>query len=231
MGVTTRGYEFHADRSAPSGEGLTLARSRFVGAVKDWDQQQQVLRWSTPEGVGRILVYVAMAVAFVLIWFNPFGITFLGLPPLAFALGGLGLLRAGATTRRTETGRAMWSRAGGFKRLLATDSAEERFDFSARKDLYTAFIPWAVAFGCAEAWQRKYETQTQQAAPVAPWMGGYYGPAGAFGSTTSFVDGFRSTLDSSLSAYQATQSSSGGGGGGGGGFSGGGGGGGGGGSW
>ena len=35
--------------------------------------------------------------------------------------------------------------------MLATDSAETRFDFSARKDLYTAYVPFAVAAGSGRA--------------------------------------------------------------------------------
>ncbi len=44
--------------------------------------------------------------------------------------------------------------------MLATPSAEERFDFSGRKELYTAYIPWAVAFGVADEWAEKYRIET-----------------------------------------------------------------------
>ena len=62
----------------------------------------------------------------------------------------------GVGTRRTAAGRELWSRAGGFHRMLATDSAEARFDFGARKDLYTAYVPFAVAAGAAALWAKKY---------------------------------------------------------------------------
>ena len=58
---------------------------------------------------------------------------------------------------RTPAGRQLWSQVGGFHRMLATDSAESRFDFAARKDLYTAYIPFAVAGGAAAAWAAKYQ--------------------------------------------------------------------------
>ena len=56
-----------------------------------------------------------------------------GLPLAAFAIGGVGLSAAGVGMRRTPEGRRLWSEAGGFERLLSTTSAEDRFDFAARK--------------------------------------------------------------------------------------------------
>ena len=136
----------------------------------------------------------------------------------------------GAGTRRTRTGRDLWSRAGGFRRILSTPSAEDRFDFAARQDLYTAYIPWAVAFGCADEWAEKYRTEMGSEPPVPSYFGGYYGGAAVGSAVSSMVGDFQSTVSSAISSYEATQKSSSSGGGGG--FSGGGGGGGGGGgSW
>ena len=56
------------------------------------------------------------------------------------------MLASGANTRRTAKGRELWSKVGGFYRVLSTPSSQNRFDFSGRQDLYTAYIPWAVAF-------------------------------------------------------------------------------------
>ena len=82
------------------------------------------------------------------------------LPFAAFFLFSVRSWADGVGTRRTEAGRELWSRAGGFHRMLATDSAETRFDFAARKDLYTAYVPFAVAAGAAALWAKKYETTT-----------------------------------------------------------------------
>jgi uncharacterized membrane protein len=111
--------------------------------------------------------------------------------------------------------------------MLSTPSSKERFDFSGRQDLYTAYIPWAVAFGCADEWAKKYRTEVGAEPPVPTYLGAYAGMrTGDY--VNSMVNDFSSTVSSSISAYQATQSHSSGGGG----FSGGGGGGGGGGgSW
>jgi uncharacterized membrane protein len=112
--------------------------------------------------------------------------------------------------------------------MLATPSSVDRFDFSGRRELYTAYIPYAVAFDCADAWARKYETETGEPAPTPVW---FYGGAAAWSSSPSAgLGSFQAALTASIAAYTASQSSSSGGGGGG--FSGGGGGGGGGaGSW
>ena len=97
------------------------------------------------------------------------GPTLHGLPFAAFALGGVGLQQSGVGARRTALGRGIWSRAGGFERLLSTPSSEDRFDFAARKDLFIAFIPYAVAFGVADRWADKYRVATGQEPPIPGW--------------------------------------------------------------
>ena len=89
-----------------------------------------------------------------------FPTTMWALPFAAFFLFSARSWVDGVGTRRTEAGRELWSQAGGFHRMLATDSAETRFDFGARKDLYTAYVPFAVAAGAAALWAKKYETTT-----------------------------------------------------------------------
>lgn len=135
---------------------------------------------------------------------------------------------SGAGTKRTGPGRDLWSRLGGFRRILSTPSSIARFDFSGRKELYTAYLPWAVAFGCAEEWAKKYRVETGEEPPVPAYFGGYTG-AHTGNYVSSMVGSFDSAVSSAISSYEATQRSSSSGGGG---FSGGGGGGGGGGgSW
>jgi hypothetical protein len=229
LGVIDQYGTFAADGSVSRGERLVEAKSLLRSATTRWATSKRLLRPAVGERTGRVLVYLAMVLAVLGFALNPFDVTAMGAPFAAFALGGFALVLPGAGTRRTAKGRELWSRAGGFRRILSTPSAEERFDFSGREDLYTAYIPWAVAFGCAEEWQRKYETETGRPAPAPVWLVGphYYG---GVGSVADAIGSFESSLTSSISAYQATQRSSSGGGGGG--FSGGGGGGGGGGgSW
>ena len=121
-------------------------------------------------------------------------------------VGGLPLVSTGVGTRRTS-GRDLWSRAGGFSRILSTPSSVERRSVSGRENLYTAYIPWAVAFGCAEEWAKKTPPQ-MGAEPAAPvWFVGT-GWSGSGAGMASALDSFDSSLQSSISAYQATQRSS-----------------------
>jgi len=115
--------------------------------------------------------------------------------------------------------------------MLATPSSKERFDFSGREDLYTAYIPWAVALGCAKEWAEKYRTEMGQEPPVPHYFAGSYAGSNPAAFVSSMAADFGATVDSAISSYNATQSSSSSGGGGGGFSGGGGGGGGGGGSW
>jgi hypothetical protein len=66
--------------------------------------------------------------------------------------------------RPAETCGREWAAS---KRVLATPSAEDRFDFSGRNELYSAYIPWAVAFDCAKEWAAKYEGRDRSATSTA----------------------------------------------------------------
>jgi uncharacterized membrane protein YgcG len=237
--VNRAGEEFEAKKTVKSGEKLNKAKKDIAEAVEKWALDNKLMAKHRKELWVRAANAVALVVA-VCCFFTWLGIPFTawGLPFAAFFLFTARSWTSGVGTRRTEAGRELWSQAGGFHRLLATDSAETRFDFSARKDLYTAYVPFAVAAGVATLWAKKYETTTGAPAPQPDW----YQPSsstgwalvGSSGGAASF-DSFESALSSSIGAYTASHSSSSGGGGGGGGFSGGdgggGGGGGGGGSW
>lgn len=228
LGVTGAGSSFHADGSVSAGQSLNVAKGRLTSGAKAWSRSSGLIVPAGSEAMGRAAVVAASLIAAALIIWRPGDITLWAIPFACFAVGGIGLLRGGVGTRRTAAGREAWSRAGGFHRLLSTSSAEARFDFSANKQLYAAFIPYAVAFGCADTWAQKYQANTGEVPPTPTWYAGPAYSSGFWGTSTGF-DSFESSLQSSIGAYQASQSSSSSGGGG---FSGGGGGGGGGGgSW
>ena len=102
----------------------------------------------------------------------------------------------------------VWSQAGGFERLLSTPSAEDRFDFAARKDLFIAYVPYAVAFGVADKWAEKYRVSTQSEPPIPGWYPYYLGSQYANFYSGSQFDSFDSAVSESISAYTASQSSS-----------------------
>jgi hypothetical protein len=229
LGVIGPGFWFLADKSKEAGAVLQTAAGRAGSAASSWASGAGYIRPSRNERWGRLvwLICAVLAVVGFLTWLTD--LTMYGLPFAAFVLGGLGLMTKGVGTRRTSTGRVVWSQAGGFERLLSTPSAEDRFDYSARKDLFISYVPYAVAFGVADKWAKKYRTATGQEPPVPTWYPYGVGYGSLYSSGGGF-DSFERSVSASIGAYQASQRSSSSSGGGGGSF-GGGGGGGGGGSW
>jgi hypothetical protein len=220
-----------SSKDVSAGLRLKEELDRFDDSVEAWSKSSGNMVRSGLGGLGGLLVLAALGLMLVLIIWNPFSMTALALIPGAFAVGGVSLMATGSGTSRTRAGRDLWSRVGGFRRMLATPSSKQRFDFSGRKELYTAYIPWAVAFDCAEEWAQKYRVEVGEEPPVPHYFASSYAGANAGAFVSSMVDSFDSTVGSAISSYNATQSSSSSGGGGGGFSGGGGGGGGGGGSW
>jgi len=224
------GGSFTASRKDTAGGKVLQARiAAFERETREWGLSNGFLAKTGLGSFGGILVVAVFLVALFTAYTRIGGSSLAALVPGAFAIAALPLVAPTAATVRTAKGRDLWSRLGGFERMLSTPSSKQRFDFSGRQELYTAYIPWAVAFGCADAWAKKYRTEIGTEPPVPTYFAGYYAGAHTGDYVSSMVGDFSSTVSSSISAYQATQSHTSGGGGG---FSGGGGGGGGGGgSW
>ncbi|MFC6341131.1 DUF2207 domain-containing protein [Nocardioides hankookensis] len=223
---------FVASRSTVSaGERIKDEIATFEQSTKSWASANGLMTRSGFGGLGGFVVGACFLAVILTVFVNPFNMTFLTLIVGAFGVFAAGLAAPGAGTRRTKAGRELWSRAGGFRRILSTPSAQDRFDFSGRQELYTAYIPWAVAFGCADEWAEKYRTEMGSEPPVPSYFGHAYAGAYAGSAISSMVSDFNSTVSSAISSYEATQKSSSSSGGGGGFSGGGGGGGGGGGSW
>ncbi|MBE7325007.1 DUF2207 domain-containing protein [Nocardioides sp. Y6] len=215
-----------AEDDVEAGRTMQTVKTTLDKDVKEWALREGHLAragFGSAAGVG----VVAAAVVYVILVAALSGtMSVVAMVPGAFAAMGLPVLYPGATTKRTDSGRQLWSQVGGFRRVLSTPSSIERFDFSGREELFTAYLPWAVAFGCAEEWAAKYRTEMASDPPDPVWLIG--APYSLTGGPQSMVDSFSSTVGGAISSYQATQASSSSGGG----FSGGGGGGGGGGgSW
>jgi hypothetical protein len=220
-----------SEKDVDAGQKLKTELSGFEAATRSWAKESGNMQSAGLGCLGGLFVIGGGILALAIAGGNLFDMGALALIPGALAAGAGPVLASGASTKRTAKGRDLWSRIGGFKRVLSTPSSQNRFDFSGRQELYTAYIPWAVAFDCADEWASKYRAETGQEPPVPAYFPGYTG-AHTGNYTDQMVNSFSSTVDSAISSYQATQSSSSSGGGGGGGFSGGGGGGGGGGgSW
>ncbi|GAA4379031.1 DUF2207 domain-containing protein [Nocardioides caricicola] len=213
------------------GKRLKDEISDFESSTRSWAVSEGLMEHSGLGSKGTLVIIGSFILVPVIAFWNPLNMSAIALIPGLFAVFGAGMARTSASTRRTRAGRDVWSKAGGFRRILATPSAEARFDFSGRQELYTAYIPWAVAFGCADEWAGKYRVETGAEPPVPSYFGHAYGGAYAGNAVSSMVSSFESTVSSAISSYEATQKSSSSSSGGGGFSGGGGGGGGGGGSW
>jgi uncharacterized membrane protein YgcG len=226
------GTAFTANKKdVEAGKRLRDEIALFDNSVESWARSSGHLVTAGLGGMGGFLVLAGFAGVLAIAIWNPFSMTMVGLIPGAFAVCGTSLMATGSGTKRTRSGRDLWSKVGGFRRMLSTPSSKERFDFSGREELYTAYIPWAVALGCAKEWAAKYRTEMGQEPPVPHYFAGAYAGSSPAAFVDSMTADFGATVDSAISSYNATQSSSSSGGGGGGFSGGGGGGGGGGGSW
>ncbi len=236
LGLTFAGDSFLVTSSASSGEKIATARATLKQMVHL--QGAQYLMPSVAGIVGNLLGWLTVAgvVAMSFMRLTSGGGVWFGWPAY-FGLAAFALVVStvagdpASRTKRTAVGRDLWSRTGGFARFLTTDSSESRFDAAAHMDWYPRYLSWALVFGAADAWARRYEAQGV-VVPAVPWI--YWTGTDHMG--TSFVSSVSQSFDAAITSasasYAASQVSSGSGSFGGGGFGGGsGGGGGGGGSW
>ena len=192
-------------KDTAAGEKLKDEMGSLDQRLATWGLASKLLARSGPR-VFTWLLPIAFVLLVVNIFLNPFRMSALDLIPGLLIVFGIGVLAPAARTRRTPEGRDMWSRVGGFERILSTPSSEQRFDFASKKDLYAAYLPWAVVFGCADAWAEKYRVETGSEPPVPSFFTGY--ALGSMASIGSLTDSFSSSLSSAVSAYNATQHSS-----------------------
>ncbi len=230
LGLRVAGSSFHVAESKQAGQALSEAATALSAGV-DADTRRYLVP-SAPGCLVKALSGLCLVATLGIAGFYLFGSQgWKPWPLLAFtAVFSLVSMRMlvdpGVATKRTEEGREVWSRTGGFARFLTTDSSESRFDAAKHMDWYPRYLPWALALGAADAWGRRFEAQGV-ATPMPTWIL-WSGSSHGF-SSSRMGDSFNSAIAGASAAYAASQVSSGGGGGG---FSGGsGGGGGGGGSW
>src|SRR5437764_5881258 len=181
------------------------------------DPQSTRVRWAL---LGVLVVAVGVGVTWVL-----GALAGWGLLGIAVVLIGGGMIVANRwMPRRTGLGTDLFRKTLGF-RLYMTRAEKDRQAFAEKAEIFTQYLPYAIVFGCVHRWAKAFEGIDTSAA-VSSWYQG----AGPFYPAifASSLEGFSSTLSTTIAQ---TPAGSGGSGGGGGGFSGGGGGGGGGGAW
>ncbi len=177
---------------------------------------------NTVRVIWRVLGFVALlggGVLTVLIG-RLWGAGLLGLPVV---LGGaLLILVSRAMPRRTAKGREMMRRTLGFAKYIKTAETQQQA-FAERANIFTAYLPYAIAFKCVDQWARAFQDIDMQAATGSWYVGSSTFNPGAFSSSVST---FSSSVSSSISSTPGgsggsgfSGGSSGGGGGGGGGGS------------
>lgn len=220
------GGRFDADRSERAGKTFKNAQSEMRKAAGEWGATSHTVVRSPGEATARLAAILCWPFVIFVGLFTATGnlnsfvpYTFALLPFYGYAVAGLPLIGSNAQTRRVGVGREAWARAAGFERMLSTDSAKDRFDFSSRAELFTEYIPYAIAFDCADKWARKFRNATGRDAVTPVWLGtgGLWGVQGV-----GAMNAMSTSISASLSAYSASRSRSssggfGGGGGGGGG--------------
>ena len=191
-----------------AGRRLAAEMETFESGTAAWARRERLVVSRPLGGGGGLLVLVAFGAALVLALWNPLDFSLLAVVPGLFAVGGSALLLPGASTVRTAAGRDLWSRVGGFRRVLTTPTSKERFDFSGREELYTAYVPWAVALGCADAWAAKFRTETGREPPVPAYLGAGYAGDHTGAHVDRMVGDLAATLSSAIGSSEAAPRSS-----------------------
>jgi hypothetical protein len=165
LGLQTQGATVVADGSVVSGTSFTAAQQRIDEAIKRWRDTSGLFRVSAMDNLYLVIWVLAAVAAFVVALIRP---TFAALPFMAFVIGGFGVLQPGRGHRRTRAGWQAYSAAAGFRRVLATESAQDRAALAAIQDQFLPYLPHAMAFGVAGNRSRKFRSVAGQAPAVTP---------------------------------------------------------------
>jgi uncharacterized membrane protein len=123
-----------------------------------------------------------------------FGAGLLGLPVV---VGGVGLAAfARAMPRRTAAGRHAMHRALGFAKYIRTGEVRQQA-FAERAGIFTAYLPYAVAFKCVDRWANAFKDIDVPQATAA-----FYSGSSAFngGDFSSSLGTFSSSISQSLAS-------------------------------
>ncbi len=204
--------------SVTDGKLLSSLDGEITNAIDDRVIEQGYATRVGGSGWALFFIYVAIIGGFTaLIWLGNGVIVASAL--LVAATVGL-IINRRDTTRRTDRGADLRDATAGFRQVLSTPASVERFDYAARVRHFDEFLPWAVAFDCADEWAAS--CTPPPGSPEATAMAGtshLYSSPTATSRMWALSTGVVAVEASAVAAYQATQrssSSSGGGGGGGG---------------
>ena len=177
---------------------------------------------NTTRTVSRVAGFVVAGagVGLTILLGRQWGAGLLGLPVVA---SGLALaVVSGAMPRRTALGREAMRRALGFARYIKTAEVQQQ-SFAERANIFTSYLPYAIALKCVDRWARAFKDIDLQQATAGWYAGSSRFDAGSFSSS---VGSFSASVSSAIASTPGgsggsgfSGGSSGGGGGGGGGGS------------
>lgn len=172
-----------------------------------WFNRSPLMGWflGISVGIGIILVGVAATLALGL----SSGLGWLGIGIII--VGVVALTQVGRFSHRTPQGSAALAQVQGFEKYLATAEADQ-LKWEEGQDIYSAYLPWAIAFGSAERWTKLFASLAEQGRydfePTwyySPYHGFWYG-SGWAGSLDTFTQSIQDSIQ--RSEFTATSGSS-----------------------
>lgn len=131
----------------------------------------------------------------------------LGVVGIAVFLVGLAtVFTTSVAASRTPDGVAMLQQALGFKLYLSTAEAEQ-LRFEEGEDIFSRYLPYAIAWGCADRWAKVFQDLADQGVQLAQptWLVGAHPYLWASGSS-SVLDGITGFTGASASVMTAATS-------------------------
>ncbi|HEY6202020.1 MAG TPA: DUF2207 domain-containing protein [Candidatus Limnocylindria bacterium] len=174
---------------------------------------QRVRQIYTALGFGALIV-----AGFLVFWLgSSFGAGFIGLGAVVPAVALLGV--ASRMPRKTRAGAELFRRTMGFRHYMEI-AEKERQRFAERENIFSAYLPYAIVFGCVEKWARAFSDIDAVAATSSWYTGSALGSFSAndlSSNLSSFSNQVSSTIASTPGGSGGSGFSGGGSGGGGGG--------------
>jgi len=135
------------------------------------------------------------------------GIGWLAIPCLVLGIGMFAVAKRMPV--RTPVGSAVAIQSLGFKKYLETAEADQ-IRWEEGQDIFSAYLPYAIAFGCADRWSNLMQELVAQGAPVPQpvWYTGYYAYRyPIWSSIVGSVGNVGTSFSSTVTAHAAQQAS------------------------
>ena len=136
------------------------------------------------------------------------GIGWLAIPCLVLGIGMFAVSKRMPV--RTPVGSAVAIQSLGFKKYLETAEADQ-IRWEEGQDIFSQYLPYAIAFGCADRWSSLIQELVAKGAPVPQpvWFTGYYAYSypvwsSIVGSVGNIGTSFSSTVTAHASLQAAT---------------------------